>query len=64
MTDDFCLSSEGSYISDDLVDILVCLLHKIKGKDSLSIEKLLDHVLYNTCRVGILVNDIAKFVSQ
>ena len=44
MTDDFCLSSEGSYISDDLFDILVCLLHKIKGKDSLSIEKLLDLV--------------------
>ena len=44
MTDDFCLSSEGSYISDDLFDILVRLLHKIKGKDSLSIEKLLDLV--------------------
>ena len=64
MTDDFCLSSEGSYISDDLFDVLVCLLHKIKGKDSLSIEKLLDLVLNSTCRIGILINDIAKFVSQ
>ena len=42
VTDDFCLSSEGSYISNDLVDILVCSLYKIKVKSSLSIEKLLD----------------------
>ena len=42
MTDIFCLDSEGSYIFDDLIDVLVCSLHKIKVKSSLSIEKLLD----------------------